>query len=148
WLILGEAAGPAPADDSDRLVLPRYDLFQFSEYGKPAPEEMVPLRREWLMGVRATSGLWLADMPADVTDVAREGDTLVCQDVSPPLVDGRTYIFLLDGRPIVRRVQFRPEGLLLKTGDPAIEPILLSEDRLEHLFPVARVLGSITLNHV
>lgn len=152
WLVTGEdpRAGRAGAGGDDWVILPRYDLYDFSGPEKPAPVEEVAVRRDWLAGVaRATTGLWLTDMPSNaMPEIGREGDSLVCQDVTPPLVEGRAYAVLLDGRPVIRRISMRPEGLVLKAGDPAIDPITLTGEDVEALTPLGRVLGAISLKVV
>lgn len=126
------------------------ELGRFTDYGKSEPIDQIPVRWEWLVrATRTTSGLWLTDMPSGVLpDVAREGDALICQDVTPPLVDGRIYIFLVHGQPLVRKVQIRPEGLVLRSTDPSVDPITLSADQAEDVIPVGRVVGAIALRSV
>ena len=88
-------------------------------------------------------------MPSDtMPDIAREGDQIICRSPDAPLVDGRVYVFLMDGRPMVRRVSVRPEGLLLKAGDNVTDPILIEPDQLERLAPVGRVLAALTVQAV
>lgn len=150
WLVTG--AGPmdeaVPEADPDIVTLPRFDIFAFDEHGKPEPSSYVTMRMDWLLrSARTVAGLWIADMPSDsLPEVAKEGDGLICQDVDQ-LVDGRTYIFLLDGRPIVRKLQIRPEGLVLKAGGGS-DPIIISGERTEHLIPIGRVVAAIALNTV
>lgn len=154
WLAtgIGKAGGQLPpeSEEKDWVKLPRLDLFDFREGLVPQPIEQVAIRRDWLaMAVRSSGSLWLADMPSDaMPDVAREGDTIVCREPDRPLADGRVYVLLLDGQPIVRRVQLRPEGLVLKAGDPSIDPITLPADRLDQLVPIGRVLAAMTLQAV
>ena len=153
WLATGlgpREVGPAADVDPDVAVLPRYDILRFAETGKPEPSDQVAVRIDWLArAARTLSGLWLADMPSDAElSLAREGDALVCEDVAPPLVDGRTYIFLLSGRPLVRKVRLRLEGLVLSSDDPAVEAITVTEDRAEDLVAVGRVLATIALRSV
>lgn len=154
WLAtgIGEAGGQVPvrSEDKDWVKLPRRDLFDFRDGVIPEPVEQVAIRRDWLaVAVRSSGPLWLADMPSDaMPDVAREGDTIVCREPDRPLADGRVYVLLLDGQPIVRRVQLRPEGIVLKAGDPSIDPITLPADRLDQLVPIGRVLAAMTLQAV
>ncbi|MDP1962024.1 MAG: LexA family transcriptional regulator, partial [Reyranella sp.] len=154
WLAtgIGEAGGQVAAqgDDAGWVRLPRLDLFAFREGIRPDPVEQVPIRRDWLaMAARSSAPMWVADMPSDaMPDVAREGDAIVCREPDRPLADGRVYVLLLDGQPIVRRVQLRPEGVVLKAGDPSIDPITLAADRLDQLVPIGRVLAAMTLQAV
>lgn len=156
WLITGvddrKTGQLSDAADSDWVFLPRYDLLAFEAHGKPEPVESIPVRKDWLAkAVRQTTGLWLTEMPSEaMEDVAHEGDLILCRDAPPPLLDGRVYVFLLDGRPIVRRVAQTQRGrLVLKATDPTIDPMTFRLDELESalegLAPVGRVLGSITL---
>ncbi|HUO23662.1 MAG TPA: LexA family transcriptional regulator [Caulobacteraceae bacterium] len=152
WLVLGVGEPHrsfSDNSDDDWLVLPHFDVRDFGEHGKPEPKEHVRLRRDWLQGIRASTGLWLADMPSDaMPEIAREGQTIVCQDPTSPLVDGRVYIFMLDGRLVVRKLQFRPDGIALRTNDPSTPMITLTGDHANTLIPVARVLGTINLSPV
>lgn len=153
WLAtgIGEARGQVGTSDSDEWVkLPRIDLTRFEDGRMPEPTDTVLIRREHLASaVRTTAQLWVADMMSDtMPDIAHEGDQIICRAPDSPLVDGRVYVFIMDGRPLVRRVSVRPEGLLLKAGDKSIDPILIAPDRLEQLVPVGRVLAALTVQAV
>lgn len=153
WLAtgVGEEEKQGEASESDDSVrLPVIDLFRFDEGHMPDPIDTLLIRREILASaVRTTGPLWVAIMPSDtMPDIAREGDQIICREPDAPLVDGRAYVFLLDGRPIVRRVSVRPEGLLLKAGDKVTDPILIEPDQLERLAPVGRVLAALTVQAV
>lgn len=153
WLATGfgqELSPDAATEDSDWVKLPRLDLFGFREGQRPEPIELVPIRRSWLAAsARSNAPMWLADLPSDaMPDVGREGDTIVCREPDSPLADGRVYVFLLDDRPIVRRVQVRPEGLMLKASDTSVEPVTLAPDRLDQLVPVGRVVAALTMHAV
>lgn len=151
WLIAGEGpklkvgAGPTEAES---VTLPRYDVFAFGEYGRGEPLEEVTIPR-WLLGtIKTSTGLWVTQMPSDaLPDVAEEGDTIICRDPEAPLQDRRVYIFILDGRPIVRRVFVRPEGLLL-TGNLPSDEIVLRPDELDRLMPAGRVLANARIDQV
>lgn len=133
--------------DEDLVYLPRYDLFAFAEGERPSSVDTVPLQREWLIrAARTDRDVWLAEMPSGaMPEVAAEGETILCRFAEPPLQDRRVYVLQLDGRPIVRRVQLRPGGLLLTAGDPSVEPLELVGEDVERVAPIARVLASITL---
>ena len=148
WLLTGDAMRRITIQPEAEVVyLPRYDLFSFGEGERPSSIESVPVQREWLIrAARTDRDVWLTEMPTDaLPEIARSGDTIICRFVDPPLQDGRVYVFLLDGRPIVRRVQVRPGGLVLKAGDPSVEPIELRGEEQEQLVPIARVLATISL---
>lgn len=153
WLATGEdwrAQSPRHGGD-DWVVLPRYDLYDFTGPEKPVPIEDVPVRRDWLAGLtRATTELWLTDMPSNaMPEVGREGDSLVCQNTRLPLVEGGAYAFLLHGRPLVRRLSgFRPNGLVLKADAPDIDPLELEGDEAEAVIPLGRVLAAMSLKPV
>lgn len=153
WLAtgVGEELRHAEASESDDSVrLPVIDLFKFDEGHMPDPIDTLLIRRELLASaVRTTAPLWVATMPSDtMPDIAREGDQIICMAPDAPLVDGRVYVFLLDGRPLVRRVSLRPEGLVLKAGDTNTDPILIEPNQLERLAPVGRVLAALTVQAV
>lgn len=145
WLIEGIGGRDVGGAPEDSVVLPRYDINFLREYGKPDADDLVTIPRSWLGRVGGSaSGLWLTEMPGDaMPDVASAGQAIVCKDPEQPLQDGRVYIFLLDGRLLARRVLIRPDGLLLKAGDPAIDPMQLGPDQLEQFIPVARVIAAI-----
>lgn len=151
WFATGQ--GPSqlvPADQADWVHLPRYDLSKFTSAGKPEPVDIIPLRRDWLFRTaRTPTSLWLAEMPSDaIPDLAHSGDMLVCCDVAPPLSEGRAYVFSIEGRVLLRRVYFQPDGVVLKAGDPAIEPVLVKAVDLDELRPVALILGVISIHAV
>ncbi len=150
WLVLGFGERPAPGfnHDSESMALPKLDLTAFGEDGKPEPGETVGVKREWL-GRWSSPGLWVSEMPSDsAPEIAREGDLLVCQDPTLPLIDGRAYAFLFDGRLLIRRVQIRADGLVLKTDRNDPDPLVIPPDRAESLIPIARILAAITLQPV
>lgn len=148
WLLRGEGPQAANLPTDDMVQLPRYDLFEFGEHGKPAPSETVPLPAAWLRAaVKTTTALWLAEMPSDaMPSLAREGELLVCRDPEPQLQDRRVYIFLLDGRPLVRRAFVRPEGLQLRSEDDS-DTIVIAPQNLEQVIPVGRVLSAIAIHN-
>ncbi|MFN3858382.1 MAG: helix-turn-helix domain-containing protein [Caulobacter sp.] len=150
WLIRGE--GPAyeiPADPSEQIVdLERYNVFYFDEYSKGPVIDHIALPAKWLYdAARTTSGLWLAEMPSDaLPSVAREGETIICRDPEVPLQDRRVYIFLLGGRPIVRRFFLLPDKVSLRgdvEGDTIEIPLVEFDDRV---MPVARVVAALSLS--
>ncbi len=156
WLVRGVEGGSvgtlSDASDSEWVMLPRLDLNAFSLIdGRPDAVEEIPVRRDWLYRVaRQSKDLWLAEMPGDaMPEIAAAGEFILCRDPQPPLADGRAYVWLANGRPIVRRVSLTPTGLILKAGDPNIDPLVIPaddiEDALEGLTPIALVLGSIAL---
>lgn len=152
WLIKGE--GPRSVaesiDAADWLELPRYDLLRFDAEAIPERVETMRIRRDWISrAVRSTGRLWVTELPGDaMPDIGRDGDTVLCEDAVLPLVDGRVYAFMLDRRPIVRKVQVRPEGLVLKASAPDVDPITVEVNRLDTLVPIGRVLASISLQAV
>lgn len=157
WLATGEGPvipriGLADAADSDWVMIPRYELVAFSfDDGRPDPVEEVPIRRDWLYRfARQSKDLWMAEMPGDaMPEIAAAGEYILCRDPTPPLADGRVYAWLIDNRPLVRRVQVTPAGLILKASDPTIEPINISAEELENgldgIAPIALVLGALAL---
>ncbi len=153
WLIKGvgaKAVDLTPEANPGSVILPKYDLAAFTEEFRPGPTEHLAVRIDWLNRItRATNGIWLADMPSDaMPNVAREGDTLICQDTSPPLIDGRTYLFLIRGDVVVRRLQITPDGLLLRSDDPERGTVLIEPGQTDIVTPVARVLGAMSLRSV
>ena len=153
WLIRAEGemeTSPAPGSTSDLIKLPRYDVFAFGEYGKGPAVETVQLPASWLIAaVKTTNGLWLAEMPSDaLPDVAREGETIICRDPETPMQDRRIYIFLLDGRPIVRRIAFQPNLVVLRGEDEADTITLRPDEMAERLMPAGRILARVRLDQV
>ncbi len=148
WLATGEGPRYDPADN-DWVSFYKYDLLAFSEYGKPDSDEVVPLRKELLGRWVGVPNLWLATMPSDAApEIAREGDLLLCSNPELQLIDGRAYAFILDGRVLVRRVQFGTSGLLLKVGRGDPDPVVISPEDIDRLYPIARILAAIVLQPV
>lgn len=134
---------------SQITLLPRYELFGFTERGKPEPEEQIAIPTPWIVAAaKSTNGVWLAEMPNDaMPTLAGEGELLICRDAEEMLQDRRVYIFLFDGKPVVRRAHVRPDGLQLKSEDDS-ETVLIAPEDLEHLRPVGRVLSAIAIHRV
>lgn len=144
WLITGETpssrAGLIAADEADWVIVPRYRLGEFTETGKPEPIETVPLRKDWLnRNARASSGLWLTELPATTVEgLGEEGDTILCRDASVKEGEG-TYLYFYDGMPLVRQFQVPKLGMG-EAPSWGWEP----EDP-PGMRVVARILGSIKL---
>jgi transcriptional regulator with XRE-family HTH domain len=148
WLIAGiDAPAPQPADE-DNVRIDRYDAFSFSEHGKGDPAEEIVIPRWLLSSVKQSNGVWLCEMPSDaLPSVAAEGEMVICRDADIPLQDRRVYIFLIDGRPVVRRVFVRPDGLQL-AGETDDAMINIRAEDADQVVPVARVLAAISLHQV
>lgn len=154
WLIEGEepqvdqgaASAAVVGITGDVTVVPRYDLFAFSEYGKPEPAEMLALPNSMLARARIAAGIWVAEMPSDaLPSLAGEGELLICRDPEQTLQDRRIYVFLIDGRPIVRRIFVRPDGLQLRSEDDS-DTMLVTPPDLEAVTPIARVVSAISVH--
>jgi transcriptional regulator with XRE-family HTH domain len=153
WLIRGEgemAPSPQPQEAADLVALPRFNVHTFGEYGKGQPVETVRVPAAWLAAsVKSSTGLWLTEMPSDaLPDVAREGETIICRDPETPLQDRRVYIFLLDGRPIVRRISFQPHAIILRAEDEADTITLRPDEMADRLMPAGRILATVRLDQV
>ena len=134
---------------SQITLLPRYDLFDFGDYGKPEPEEQIAIPTPWIVSAaKSTGGVWLAEMPNDaLPSLAGEGELLICRDPEERLQDRRVYIFLFDGKPVVRKAHVRPDGVQLKSEDES-ETVLISPQDMESLRPIGRVLSAIAIHRV
>ena len=156
WLLYGgEAAAGLEAPDSDWRTLPIYELGAIGVGGKGEPVDSLPISRDWLdRTIRTPADLWAAEMPNDLLDeIAREGDMILCSDVTAnrsELVDGRVYVLLLNGQPIIRRVTFEPDAIMLSTSNERLPPVRVAQAGVggldEALRPVARVRGALLLN--
>lgn len=151
WLLYGGSEAPLPDTRDDWLSLPHFEFARISARGKGEPTGMVPLSRNWLEGLAGNDGdLWLTEMPNDLlADIAGEGDAILCSDIQADigaLSDGRIYLLLLDGQPLIRRVSFAPEAILLSTSSARVPPIRLARSDSERaIHPVARVRGALRL---
>lgn len=130
-------------------LLPHIDLFSFTAAGKPEAGGFVPVPISLFDQAKISSASWLATMPSDsIPEIAREGGIVICQDAVGELVDSGVYVFMLDWRPLVRRVAIRPEGIVLKASDPSIDPLTISRNGEHGLVPVARIVGSVSVRPV
>lgn len=141
------------ANDAEWLMLPRYDLRAFAVDGKPEPVETIPIPRPWLRGFDTPStGLWITALPVPLPGIAGEGDPVVCRDADADLIDGRTYIFMRDQSPLIRRVAIDSQGFSLLATDTAMPTIQLgrrdppSPD--EQIVPIARIVGLLGLRGI
>jgi transcriptional regulator with XRE-family HTH domain len=153
WLIRGEGmmeAGSPYVSEDDGVRLAHYDLFEFESAKHPKPIEYVSLRRAWLMSVaKSLKDLWVTEMPSDaMATIAAAGAMIICRDPDQVLAERRVYAFLLNGRPIIRRVKLAPDALILEADNPEIEPIRFDSDASDSLIPIGRVLAAINLQAV
>lgn len=152
WLISG--VGPRRqatlelADNTEWLFLPRYEIAKMWDLQtKPPAEETMPLRRDMLERHVPVSGdLWVARMLGNaLPDVAGEGELILCQDVHDRYEDGRPYVLFTLAGPIFRRVFVTPAGLQLRAENPMYETVQLPPDDNLDVYPIGRILGSLTL---
>lgn len=157
WLLFGGDAAAANISGPASLTLPWFEFAAIAEAPRGEPTGTMSLDRSWFdQRLRADDRPWLTTMPNDLLeDVAAEGDLLICSDIEPglgALADGRIYLLLLSGQPIIRRVSFEPGHLLLSTSNDRLPPIRIArhgagqDDRA--VVPIARVLGAIKLTAV
>lgn len=125
--------------------MPHYDLFAFKSPTPPRPLERVPVRRDWLLRV---AGSWVTEMPNDAMRLtAARGDLILCMPVGD-LRDRKVYAFLLDGRPLIRAVELKADGLALVAENTAIDPITPTPEQLKQLTPIGLVVGSVKFHAV
>lgn len=117
WLITGKVAetghGLVAADEVDWVFVPRLQLPDFTETGKPEPIETVPLRRDWLnRTIYTASNLFITTLPAHTLEaVGDEGDPILCRDATHHNEEG-VYLYFWDGVPVVRRFNIPRPGQL------------------------------------
>lgn len=148
WLLRGEGERDRATRGatSTEEQIPKFDLFKFSEHGKPEPSEMVSIPTNILHSLKVRSGIWLAEMPSSaMPSLAQEGELLVCRDPDEIIQDRRVYVFVIDGRPLVRKAYVRPEGLQLRSEDDG-DTILVTPSELEQIRPIGRVLSAISVH--
>ncbi|MCA1749129.1 MAG: helix-turn-helix domain-containing protein [Parasphingopyxis sp.] len=151
WLLYGGEEFSPELPNEEWLSLPVYNFARISRDGKGEPSGEMPLRRDWLERKLSNAGnLWLTEMPNDLLDdVAGEGETIICSDVATDaseLADGRVYVLLLDGQPVIRRVSFEPDSILLSTSSTRLPPIRMPRaNNGGSIHPVARVRGALLL---
>src|SRR3546814_18053667 len=87
-------------------------------------------------------------MPTDVLpEVARVGDTIVCEDAGPDIIEGKVYVFIRDGAIFVRRISISAEGYLLTASAQSTPQTYIpyrgdEPAPAETFIPIARVLSS------
>ena len=151
WLVSGQDtvdAAPTPVADDSRdgmLDLAVFDIIDLAAQGQPRPVARYPVRRASLSeDARRCAGLWLCQMPSSLMmPLASAGDLLICTEPDAVLVDGRVYILVLDGRPMVRRVFLRSGGVALVPDgriDQAID-VALDAAKEPSLRAIGRVVG-------
>lgn len=148
WLVTGKYTPPANfmivAEMADWVDVPHYRLSEFTESAKPPPCETVPLRKDWLnRNARASTNLWMTELPSTIEGIGEEGDTILCRDAETHYQEG-VYLYFFDGIPIVRKIAGPMPGQL---GD-ATTPWLAQVEENPGLRLVARVLGTIKLRPV
>lgn len=152
WLVAGD--GPrVPANEAAEgvVAVPCFSLAsgttrEWAQTGeKPEPERTLLIAEEVLvpLGRRRTRrrSLWAVHMPGHTMAEIAEPDELVfCADIDGSLADGWVVLFLTEGgTPVMRRVEVRPDQIVLWGTIPKNDPWLLDE-RMP-LRPVGRVVG-------
>ena len=108
WLVTGETPRPGhglvEADQADWVMIPHFRLAEFTETGKPAPIETVPIRKDWLnRNIYTSTNLFITELPAHQFEgLGEEGDPILCRDAAYHNDEG-FYLYFWDGVPIVRR---------------------------------------------
>lgn len=148
WLVTGSISHSPnvmiAAEMADWVTVPHYRLSEFTDSAKPDPIESVPLRKDWLnRNARASTNLWLTELPSTIEGIGEEGDTILCRDAETHYQEG-VYLYFFDGIPIVRKVAGPMPGQL---GEQAT-PWLAQVEENPGLRLVARVLGTIKLRPV
>jgi SOS-response transcriptional repressor LexA len=94
------------------------------------------------------AGSWVTEMPNDAMRLtAARGDLILCMPVGD-LRDRKVYAFLLDGRPLIRAVELKADGLALVAENTAIDPITPTPEQLKQLTPIGLVVGSVKFHAV
>lgn len=151
WLLYGTSEQfPEPSfrDEQDWVWVPRYDFNTIGGEKTKTQDAMIHVDRNWLTRTYGkTEGIWFAEMPSDaLSDVVQRGETLVLEDVSADLVEGRHYAFLLDGRVLVRRYDVVPGKIVLSGSNPGVIPITVELGELgRSLRPIAHIIGAFSL---
>jgi len=146
WLVTGKMSQPShgliAADEADWVFVPRLQLQDFTETGKPEPIETVPLRRDWLnRAARVAKNLWITQLPMTAIEgVGEEGDDILCHDVVVREQEG-VYLYFYEGSPIVRKFE-GPKIGQLASGDRAW---LSTPEEPPSMRIAARILGTIKL---
>lgn len=143
WLLTGE--GPKQShptgESEDSVLLPRFDLFDFDDDGgRGAPRDHVPLPLSWVHPyTRNTKSLWIVEAPDGPAYLARDAEM-------GGLLNGRSYLVVLNGRPLIARIQLEKDGLSITPtgGDP--RPVHLTGEETSSLQIVGRILAEISLN--
>ncbi len=152
WLIRGEGPrdlDPYVVDEDGWVWLPHYDLFAFEGVRPPKKMEDVPVSRAWLLAnARTVKDLWVTEMPNDaMPGIAPTGEFIICAPPDDPLRDRRVYVFLIDGRPIIRTANLGVGGLTLTAQNPAIEPLIADGEQVE-LLTIGRVIAAMKMQAV
>lgn len=132
----------------DWVWVARHDLTELGPREAGHIDQMIHVDRNWLLRTFGrTDGIWFAEMPSDtLTDIVQRGETLVLEDASSALTEGRHYVFELDGRVVVRRYDVVPGKVVLSGSNPGIVPITVEIGELgKSLRPIAHILGAFSL---
>lgn len=146
-LFLG-APADRPDDDPAVTWLPWHASLKTICASHGAGSSRLPLPTAWLDAIsREPETLWLTMMPTAVSGIGREGDILLCQHVEGNLVDGRAYVIMINGHPVVRRVTVTVDGVLLLPVDGLSPGISLGSDEIGpsgRVIPIARLIAVIS----
>ncbi|MFN4017130.1 MAG: S24 family peptidase [Reyranella sp.] len=151
WLATGKGAmlegERDPALNAEYVFIPRYDVRASAGHGQPVLSEdfngFLAFRQDWIRQRlrRSSSNLAVIEAYGDsMHPTISDGDVMLV-DISENQVRGSAiYVVLAGNDAVVKRVELRLDGsLLVKSDNPAYEPIILPRDDADEL----RVIGKV-----
>lgn len=104
-----------PADRSDWVTVPEYDLHDITDEGLGAATSRTNIRKDWLYTTfRASSDLWLTRLLSDYPPAQlSENDLVICRDITrAQLAEGNLCLWRVAGRVVIGAFSTVPDALL------------------------------------
>lgn len=151
WVATGEGAMLAgerdPALNAEYVFIPRYEVRASAGDGQPVLSEDVngflAFRQDWIRHRlrRTPNNLAVIEAYGDsMHPTISDGDVMLVDMAENHVRGSAIYVLLAGNDAVVKRVELRLDGsLLVKSDNPAYEPIILPRDDADEL----RVIGKV-----
>jgi len=105
-----------------------------------AVDEHYAFREDWLRKKGNPQGMVLMEVMGDSMEpLIEEGDTVLIDQSKTELLAGRIYALGVDDTVMIKRVEKHPGKLVLRSANPAYEPLFLQGDELDSV----RIVGTL-----
>lgn len=140
WLALGEPVSP------NLCLVPKVQARLGAGGGSylvdSEPEGQFAFRRDWLRKKGPPEQMLLMEVLGDSMEpLIKEGDTVLIDRSQQEISSGGIYALGVEETILVKRLERRPNGLILISANPAYTPIHLQGEEMQAVRLIGRIVG-------